>query len=160
MRRWGCDDFADEGGDSGADGGGHVTRTDNLQQAMESPEMEEWRKARRKKKCKMTRPNDKLVVGARMLCKRNMREAGEVEKYKCGFVTQGFWQVEGVHYTEEYSSTPATTWIRILWRRQPLRTENSTILMQSRHYRRRVLTRRYAFKISEEYQEFPGALGC
>ena len=33
---------------------------------------------------------------------------------KCRLVAQGFWQVEGVHYTEKYSPTPATTSIRIL----------------------------------------------
>ena len=84
------------------------TRTVNRQQAMDSLEIEEWRKARRKKKYKMARPNDKLVVGARMLHKGNMREDDEVEKDKCRLVTSGLWQVKGVHYTEEYSPTLAT----------------------------------------------------
>ena len=49
---------------------------------MNSPDMEEWRKAQRIKKCKMARLNEKLVVGARRLYKQNMREDGEVERYK------------------------------------------------------------------------------
>ena len=49
---------------------------------MESPEVKEWRKARRKWKCKVARPNDKLVAGARMIYKKYMREDGEVETYK------------------------------------------------------------------------------
>ena len=36
-------------------------------QAMNALEMEEWRKVGRTKKCKMARPNDKLVAGARMI---------------------------------------------------------------------------------------------
>ena len=63
------------------------TATVNRQQAMDSLEMEEWRKGRRKKKCKMASPNDKLVVEARIFHKRNVREDGEVKKYKCRVVT-------------------------------------------------------------------------
>ena len=54
---------------------------------MNSPDMEEWRKAQRIKKCKMARLNEKLVVGARRLYKQNMREDGEVERYKYRLVT-------------------------------------------------------------------------
>ena len=49
-------------------------------------EMEEWRKIRRKKKCRVAQPNDKLVVGARIIYKRKMKD-GEVEKYGCRLVT-------------------------------------------------------------------------
>ena len=70
VRRRGLDNFAEEGEDTGDDSEGHVTRTINWQQAMNALEMEEWRKVWRKKKCKATRPNDKLVVGARMIYKR------------------------------------------------------------------------------------------
>ena len=49
MRRRGLDGFAGEGGDAGADSG-NVTGKESRQQAMESLEMEEWRKAQRKKK--------------------------------------------------------------------------------------------------------------
>ena len=80
MRRRGLDDFAEEGEDIGADSEGHVTGAVNREQAMNALEMEEWRQVRRKKKCKVVRPNDKLVVWARVIYKRNMRD-GEVEKY-------------------------------------------------------------------------------
>ena len=52
-----------------------------LQLKVEIPEQLE------KKKYKRARRNDKLVVGSRRLYKRNMREDGEVEKYKCRLVT-------------------------------------------------------------------------
>ena len=80
MRRRGLDSVAKEGGDTESDSGGHITGTVHRQQAMNSLDIEEWRKARRIKKCKMARQNDKLVVGARMIYKQNMREDGEVER--------------------------------------------------------------------------------
>ena len=61
----------------------------------------------------MTRPKDKFVVGAKMLYKKTIGDDGEVEKYKCRLVVQGFWQVEGVYYTEKYSPTQATASIRM-----------------------------------------------
>ena len=58
---------------------------ENRQQAMSVLEMEEWGKARRKKKSKVACSNDKLMVGTRMSYKINMKD-GEVEKYECRLV--------------------------------------------------------------------------
>ena len=52
VRRRVLDGVATEGGDAGADSEGHVTGTVNQQQAINSPETEEWRKAQKKTKCK------------------------------------------------------------------------------------------------------------
>ena len=52
---------------------------------MNALEMKDWRKLRRKKKYKVARPNDKLVVEARRIYKRNTKD-GEVEKYICQLV--------------------------------------------------------------------------
>ena len=49
----------------------YVTGAVSQQQAMNALEMEEWREIR-KKKCKVARPNDKLVVGARVIYKRQI----------------------------------------------------------------------------------------
>ena len=95
----------------------------NLRQAMESPEWDERRKAKEPEMLGMvedcvykqvTRPKDKLVVSTKMLYKRKIGQDGKVEKYKCRLIAQGSWQVEGVHYTEKYSPTPATSSIRML----------------------------------------------
>ena len=51
MRRWGHDDFSEQGRATGADSEGNVTGAVDRQQAMNTLEMEEWRKVR-KKKCK------------------------------------------------------------------------------------------------------------
>ena len=62
----------------------------------------------------VARPKDKLVVGTKMLYKRKIGKDGKVGKYKCRLVVQGFWQMEGVHYTEKHPPTPATALIRML----------------------------------------------
>ena len=66
VRRRGHDDVSEEGGATGADNEGHVTGAVNRQRAMNTPEMEEGRKVL-EKKCKVARPNGKLVVGARVI---------------------------------------------------------------------------------------------
>ena len=53
VRRRGLDDFAEEGGDSGADSEGCVIGAVNREQAMNPLEMEVWRKVRKKKKYKV-----------------------------------------------------------------------------------------------------------
>ena len=94
----------------------------NRRQAMESPERDKWRKAEETEmlgmveNCvyKQARPKNKLVVGTKTLYKRKIGQDGKVEKYKCRLVAQGFWQVEGVHYTETSSPTPATASIQMV----------------------------------------------
>ena len=85
MRQRGYDDFLEEGGATGAHSEGHVTGAVNRQQAMNALEMEEWRNVQRKKKYKVARPKDKLVVGAKGLYKRKMKD-GKVESYRCRLV--------------------------------------------------------------------------
>ncbi|CAM9650472.1 unnamed protein product, partial [Ascophyllum nodosum] len=100
-----------------------VSEPRNRRQAMESHEWDEWRKAEETEMLGMVencvydqvaRPKDKLVIGTKMLYKRKIGQDGKVEKYKCRLVAQGFWQVEGVHYTEKYSPTPSAASIRML----------------------------------------------
>ena len=81
VRRRGHDVLLEESGATGPDSEGHVTGAVNRQKTMNALEMEEWRKVRRKI-WKVARPNDKLVVRARMIYKKKMKD-GEVEKYRC-----------------------------------------------------------------------------
>ena len=71
MRRRGHDDVLEGGGATRADSEEHVTGAVNQQQTMNALEMKEWRKFR-KKKCKVARLNDKLVVGARVIYNRKI----------------------------------------------------------------------------------------
>ena len=130
MRRQKVDGFVYEAGNTGPDSGGHVIGTENRQQSMDSPEMEEWRKARRKWKCKVARPNDKLVVGNKMPYKKKIRQDGEVEKYKCRLVDYRLWKVEEVHHID---------------------AEHAFLKANS--------DEEVCIKIPQEHQEFPGAVG-
>ena len=114
----------DDGGQMAMQATLDIPEPRNRRQAMESQEWDEWRKAEETEMLEMVenyvykqvaRPKDKLVVGTKMLLyKRKIGQDGKVEKYKCRLVAQGFWQMEGVHYTEKYSPTPATASIRML----------------------------------------------
>ncbi|CAN0429329.1 unnamed protein product, partial [Ascophyllum nodosum] len=113
----------DDGGQMAMRAALDVSEPRNRRQAMESHEWDEWRKAEETEMLGMvencvydqvTRPKDKLVIGTKMLYKRKIGQDGKVEKYKCRLVAQGFWQVEGVHYTEKYSPTPSAASIRML----------------------------------------------
>ena len=81
VRRRGHDVLSEENGATGPDSEGHVTGAVNRQKTMNALEVEEWKKVRRKK-WKVARPNDKLVVRSRMVYKTKMKD-GEVEKYRC-----------------------------------------------------------------------------
>ena len=113
----------DDGGQMAMQATLDILEPRNRRQAMESQEWDEWWKAEETENLGMVhncvykqvaRPKDKLVVGTKMLYKRNIGHDGKVDKYNCRLVAQGFWQVEGVHYTEKCSPTPATASIRML----------------------------------------------
>ena len=155
MRRRGLNDFEEEGGATGADSEGHVTGAANRQQVMYVLEMEECGKIRRKKKCKVARPNDKLVVRARVIYKRKMKD-GDGESID---VDQS---LKGSGRSKRCTTNPPQRQPEfgyIWWRQQP-RMESCAALMQKRHSWRQVLARRYTFKIPREYQEFSEAWGC
>ena len=82
MPRRGRDDFSEEDGATGVDSKKNVTGAVNWHKAMNALEMAGWTKVRRNKKSKVARPNDKPVVGARMIYKRNMK-SGEIDRYRC-----------------------------------------------------------------------------
>ena len=86
MRWRGSDGLASEGGYTGDNNGRHATGT------------EKWRKAEELKIHGMVkncafkhfdRPKDNLVVGAKMLYKIKIGQAGEVGRFKCRPVAQG-----------------------------------------------------------------------
>ena len=77
VRRWGHDDFSEDGGATRADSEGHVTGAVNRQQVMNALALEEWKKVRRKKIYKVARPNGKLLVGARVIYNRKRLDRTE-----------------------------------------------------------------------------------
>ena len=107
----------------------------------------------------MARPKDKLVVGTKMLYKRKIGQDGKVEKYKCRLVAQGFWQVEGVHYTEKYSPTPATASIRVLLARAAAKDGALRHFHAKQTFFKADIDEEIYVEIPEVFQEFPGAVG-
>lgn len=61
----------------------------------------------------VARPKENFVVCNKMFYLRTIEENGKVETCKCRLVAQGFWPVEGVHYTEKCSLTPVTGSVRM-----------------------------------------------
>ena len=140
----------------------------NRRQATESQEWDEWRKAEETEmlgmieNCvykQMARPKDKLVVGTKMLNKRKIGQDGKVEKYKCRLVAQGFWQVEGVHYTEKYSPTPETASIRMLLAMAAAKDGELRHPDAEQAFLKADIDEEIYIEIPEKLQEFPGAVG-
>ena len=140
----------------------------NRRQAMGSLEWDEWRKAEETEMLGMVencvykqvaRPKDKLVVGTKMFYKRNIGQDGKVEKYKCRLVVHGFWHVEGVHYTEKYSPTPATASIRMLLAMAAAKPGELRHFDAEQAFLKAGIDEKIYIEIPEEFQEFSGAMG-
>jgi hypothetical protein len=58
------------------------------------------------------RPIDKSVVGSRWIYKVKQAANGSVEKYKAGFVAQGFSQIEGIDYGDTFAPVTRYSSIR------------------------------------------------
>ena len=109
-------------------------------------------------KKQVARPKDKLVVGTKMLYKRKIGQGGKVEKYKYRLVAQGFWQVEGVHYTEKYSPTPVTASIRMLLAMAAAKDGELRHFDAEQAFLKADIDEEICIEIPEEFQEFPGAV--
>ena len=139
----------------------------NRRQAIGSPEWDKWRKAEETELLEMVetciykqvvRPKDKLMVGTKMLYKQKIGQDGKVEKYKCRLVAQGLWQVEGVHYTEKYSPTPATASIRMFLAIAATKDGELRLFDAEQALLKAGIDEEIYIEIPEEFQEFPGAV--
>ena len=106
----------------------------------------------------VARPKDKLVAGRHMLYKRKIGQGGKVEKHKCRLVTQEFWQVEGVHYTEKYTPTPATMSMRMLLAMATAKDGELRHFDAEQAFFKADTDKEIYIEIPEEFQEFPGAV--
>ena len=130
--------------------------------------MDEWRKAEKTEMLEMVencvykhvaRPKDKLVVGTKMFYKRKVGQDGKVEEYKYRLVAQEFWQVEGVHYTETYSPTPATASIQMRLAMAAAKDGELCHFDAEQAFLKAGIDEEIYIEIPEEFQEFPGAVG-
>ena len=99
------------------------------------------------------------MFGTKMLYNRKIGQDGKVEKYKCRLVAQGFWQVEGVHYTEKYSPTPATASIRMLLAMGAAKNGELRHFDAEQAFLKADIDEEIYIEIAEEFQEFPRAVG-
>ncbi|CAN0391894.1 unnamed protein product [Ascophyllum nodosum] len=143
-----------------------IREPQNRRQAIGSPEWDKWRKAEETVLLEMVetciynqvaRPKDKLVVGTKMLYKRKIGQDGKVEKYRCRLVAQGFWQVEGAHYTEKYSPTPATASIRMFLAMAATKDGELRLFDAEQALLKADIDEEIYIEIPEEFQEFSGA---
>ena len=158
----------DDGGQMAMQAMLDVPEPRNRRQTMKSPEWDEWRNAVETKMLgmvgnfvykKVARPKDKLVVGTKMLYKQKIGQDGKVEKYKYRLVAQGFWQVDGVHYTEKHSPTPATASIQILLAMAAAKDGKLRHFDAEQAFLKADIDQEIYIEIPEEFQEFPGAVG-
>ena len=158
----------DDGGQMAMQATLDVSEPRNRRQVMESHEWDEWRKAEETERLGMVencvydqvaRPKDKLVIGTKMLYKPKIGQDGKVEKYKCRLVAQGFWQVEGVHYTEKYSPTPSAASIRMLLATAAAKGGELRHFDAEQAFLKADIDEEIYIEIPEEFQKFPGAVG-
>ena len=158
----------DDGGQMAMQATLDIPEPRNRRQAVESPEWVKWWKAEKTEMLGMvdncvykqvTWPKDKLVVGAKMLYKRKIGQNGKIEKNKCRLVAQGFWQVEGVHYTEKYWPTPATASIRMLLAMTAAKDGELPHFDVEQTFLKADIDEKIYIEIPEECQEFPVAMG-
>ena len=158
----------DDGGQMAMQATLDMPEPSNRRQALEAQEWDEWRKAEKTEMLGMVencvykqvaRPNDKLVIGTKMIYKRKIGQDGKVKKYKCRLVAQGFWQEEGVHYTEKYSPTPSTAPIRMLLAIAAAKDGELRHFNAEQAFLKADIDEEIYIEIPEEFQEFPGAVG-
>ena len=94
-----------------------------LKEAFESKDSEKWRAAAQAEYdsliehntwelCEL--PTGKKVIGSKWALKVKYQENGEVDRYKCRLVAQGFTQAPGIDYDETFAPVARFGTIRTL----------------------------------------------
>ena len=94
-----------------------------MRQAMMSPNSAQWKRAADDEYNSLmyhdtweltTPPPDRAIVGLRWVFKVKYDESGEIERFKCRVVAQGFSQTQGVNYEETFAPVAQFNTIRAL----------------------------------------------
>ena len=107
----------------------------------------------------IARPAEKRVVETKMLYKKNIGRGGKLDKYKCRLEAQGFGQVEGVHYTETDSLTPAPASIWTFLAMAAAKGGELHHFDAEQVFLKAGIDEEIHIEIPEEYREFSGAVG-
>ena len=118
--------------------------------------MEKSRKVRRKKKRKVARPNDKLVVGASVTAIEKDWTGRKGREVHMSTYRLRDLAAEGVHY----SSTSATARIRIRWVTTVAAKGGELHYFDAEQvFLKADIDEEIYIELHEEYQEFPRAVG-
>ena len=105
------------------------------------------------------RPKGKTVLGTKTLFKRKIGKDGQVEKYKCRFVTQGFRQIKGLHYHESFSPTPTAASMRAVLATAAVEDWELRHIDVEQAYLQADIDEEIYIELPEEYRAFPNAVG-
>ena len=103
------------------------------------------------------RPKGKTVLGTKTLFKRKIGKDGQIEKYKCRFVTQGFRQVKGLHYHESSSPTPTAS--RAVLATAAMKNWELRHIDVEQAYLQADIDEEFYIELPEDYRAFPNAVG-
>ncbi|CAN0353481.1 unnamed protein product, partial [Ascophyllum nodosum] len=105
------------------------------------------------------RPKDKTVLGTKTLFKRKIGKDGQIEKYKCRFVTQGFCLVKGLHYHESSSPTPTASSMRAVLATAAVKNWELRHINVEQAYLQADIDEEIYIELPEDYRAFPNAVG-
>ena len=101
------------------------------------------------------RPKGKTVLGTKTLFKRKIGKDGQMEKYKCRFVTQGFRQVKGLHYHESCSPTPKASSVRAVLTTAAVKNWELQHIDVEQAYLQADIDEEIYIELPEDYRAFP-----
>ena len=106
------------------------------------------------------RPKGKTVLGTKTLFKRKIGKDGQMEKYKCRFVTQGFRQVKGLHYHESCSPTPKASSVRAVLATAAVKNWELQHIDVEQAYLQADIDEEIYIELPEDYRAFPNESAC
>ena len=103
--------------------GGDIGEPTTMTEALNSPEREQWKAAAEDEIKSLNDhetwtlaqlPPDRRVVGSKWVFKTKYNSEGEIDRFKCRLVAQGYSQREGIDYTETFAPVAKFATIRSL----------------------------------------------
>ena len=107
----------------------------------------------------MERSKGKTVLGTKTLFKRKIGKDGQIEKYKCRFVAQGFRQVKGLPNHESSSPTLTASSMRAVLATAAVNNWELRHIDVEQAYLQANIDEEINIELPEDYRAFPNAVG-
>ncbi|CAN0335182.1 unnamed protein product, partial [Ascophyllum nodosum] len=139
-----------------------------IRKAQESPEWSHWKGTLEREMngqinngvwVQVERPKGKTVLSTKILFKRKIGKDGQIEKYKCRFVTQGFRQVKGLHYHESSSPIPTASSTRAVLATAAVKNWELRHIDVEQAYLQADIDEEIYIELHKDYRAFPNAVG-